>query len=101
MANAAAYLDNYLLNIDESIAADLEITSIVIDTVLEIATITVGATDAAVDFNELNGTLVVWTSDDLNAWGEPSTYDITVTTAAEVTIEVPYAAGSFIKARVE
>ena len=103
MANAADYLDNYLLNIDESINAQLEITSIVIDTVNEIATITVAATDPAVDFALLNGTLVVWTSDDLAAWGEPTSYDITppVSPAAEVTIEVPYAAGNFLKVWVK
>jgi len=101
LANAADYLDNYLLNIDESISADLEITSIVVDPDNEIATITVAATSAAVDFTELNGTLVVWTSDDLTAWGEPVSYAITLELAAEVTIEIPYAAGNFIKARVE
>ena len=101
MANAADYLDNYLLNIDESIDANLEITSITIDEVAEIATITVSATDPAVNFNSINGELVVWTSDDLTSWGEPVSYSISLTTASEVTIDVPYAAGSFIKARVE
>jgi hypothetical protein len=95
--------DNYLLNIDESIDADIEITSIVIDDVNSIATIKVKATDLAVDFTELNGELVVWTSDDLTGWGEPTSYPFVIqsTTATEVEIDIPYAAGNFIKARVE
>lgn len=100
--NAADYLDNYLLNIDESISAQLEITSVVLDSVNEIATITVGATDPAVDFTDLNGTLVVTTTEDLAvAFGNPQTFTITATGAAEVTIQVPYAAGNFIKAVVQ
>ena len=100
--NAEDYLDNYLLNIDESISAQLEITSVVLDSVNEIATITVGATDPAVDFTDLNGTLVVTTTEDLAvAFGNPQTFTITATGAAEVTIQVPYAAGNFIKAVVQ
>jgi len=100
--NAADYLDNYLLNIDESISAQLEITSVVLDSVNEIATITVGATDPAVDFTDLNGTLVVTTTEDLAvAFGNPQTFAITATGEAEVTIQVPYAAGNFIKAVVQ
>ena len=100
--NAADYLDNYLLNIDESSSAQLEITSVVLDSVNEIATITVGATDPAVDFTDLNGTLVVTTTEDLAvAFGNPQTFTITATGEAEVTIQVPYAAGNFIKAVVQ
>jgi len=100
--NAEDYLDNYLLNIDESVSAQLEITSVVLDSVNEIATITVGATDSAVDFTDLNGTLVVTTTEDLAvAFGNPQTFTITATGAAEVTIQVPYAAGNFIKAVVQ
>ena len=102
MLNAADYLDNYLLNIDESISAQLEITSVVLDSVNEIATITVGATHPAVDFTDLNGTLVVWTTEDLAvAFGNPQMFTITLQGAAEVTIQVPYAAGNFIKAVVQ
>ena len=102
MLNAADYLDNYLLNIDESIDAQLKITSIVYDPVREIATITVGATDPAVDFTELNGALVVQTTDDLAAgFGATMVYDITLTTAGEVTIEVQAIAGNFIRAYVQ
>jgi len=97
----AAYLDNYLLNIDESIDATISIKSIVVDSVAEKATITVEASNAAVDFTGLNGELVVWTSETLTSWGEPTTYTIKSTTATVVTIEVPYAAGNFIKARVQ
>ncbi len=100
--NAADYLDNYLLNIDESINADLEITSIELDDVNGIATITVGATNAAVDFTDLNGTLVISTTENLaNPFGYPTTYTITKTGATEVTIQVPYIAGNFIKAVVQ
>ena len=101
-SNAADYLDNYLLNIDEASSAQLEITSVVLDSVNEIATITVGATDPAVDFTDLNGTLVVTTTEDLAvAFGNPQTFTITATGEAEVTIQVPYAAGNFIKAVVQ
>ena len=102
MLNAEDYLDNYLLNIDESINAQLEITSIVYDPVNEIATITVGATDPAVDFTELNGTLVVQTTDNLAAgFGATTEYAITLTAAGEVTIEVEAIAGNFIRAYVQ
>ena len=38
----------------------------------------------------LNGTLVVWTTDDLaGSWGVPDTYTITARTSSSVTIEVP------------
>jgi len=101
-ANAEDYLDNYLLNIDESIDAQLEITSIVYDPVDEIATITVGATDPAVDFTELNGTLVVQTTDNLaDGFGATTEYAITLTAAVEVTIEVEAIAGNFIRAYVQ
>ena len=100
--NAEDYLDNYLLNIDESIDADLQITSIVYDPVAEKATITVGATDPAVDFTELNGTLVVQTTDNLAAgFGATTEYAITLTAAGEVTIEVEAIAGNFIRAYVQ
>lgn len=100
--NAEDYLDNYLLNIDESIAAQLQITSIVYDPVNEIATITVGATDPAVNFTKLNGTLVVQTTDNLAAgFGATTEYDITLTAAGEVTIEVEAIAGNFIRAYVQ
>lgn len=104
MLNAADYLDNYLLNIDESIDAQLQITSIVYDPdpLGEKATITVSATDPAVDFTKLNGTLVVQTTDDLAAgFGATTKYDITLTAAGEVTIEVEAIAGNFIRAYVQ
>ena len=105
VANASDYLDNYLLNVDETTTATLKITSIVYDAGTETATITVGATsDAeAVDFTSINGELVVWTSDNLVDWGEPITYPFTIqsTTPTSVEIDVPKLAGKFIKARVE
>jgi hypothetical protein len=102
--NAEDYLDNYLLNIDESIAAQLQITSIVYDPgpPVEKATITVGATNPAVDFTKLNGTLVVQTTDDLaTGFGATTEYAITLTAAGEVTIEVEAIAGNFIRAYVQ
>lgn len=99
MANAADYLDNYLLNVDETISADIEITSIVIDEVNETATITVGATDAAVNFTSLNGTLVVSTSDDLVSWSD-QTIEFSEQ-ATEATVVVPYTAGNFLKVWVK
>jgi len=102
--NAADYLDNYLLNIDESVSAQLEITSVVYDPVAGEATITVGATDSAVDFTDLNGTLVVWTTDSLaNPFANPTAYpfEIESTGAEEVVINVPMEAGNFIKAVVQ
>ena len=104
MLNAADYLDNYLLNIDESIDAQLQITSIVYDPdpLGEKATITVSATDPAVDFTKLNGTLVVQTTDDLaTGFGATTEYDITLTAAGEVTIKVEAIAGNFIRAYVQ
>lgn len=103
-ANATDYLDNYLLNIDESINAELQITSIVYDPdpLGEKATITVRATDPAVDFTKLNGKLVVQTTDDLaTGFGATTEYDITLTEAGEVTIKVNAAAGNFIRAYVK
>ncbi len=99
MANAADYLDNYLLNVDETVSADIEITSIVIDEVNETATITVGATDAAVNFTSLNGTLVVSTSDDLVSWSDQTIEFNEQTT--EATVVVPYTAGNFLKVWVK
>ena len=103
-ANAADYLDNYLLNIDESIDAQIKITGIVYDPVTETATITVSATDPAVDFTKLNGTLVVQTADDLasgfNDADDEQYYEINLD-EGEATIEVNAAGGSFIKATVK
>ncbi len=100
--NASAYLDNYLLNIDESINANISIESIVYDAAEEEATITVVADNAAVDFTDLNGTLVIWTSDDLAAWGEPTQTHLTFTPGvSSVTVVVPAADGTFIKAKVQ
>ncbi len=104
-ANAADYLDNYLLNIDEAASAQLEVTSIELDDVNSVAIITVGATGAPVDFTDLNGTVVVWTTENLatSFSNTPVEYpfEIIETGATEVTIAVPYPAGNFIKARVE
>ncbi len=65
VANAADYLDNYLMNVGVGVDTGIEITSIVYDPTTEKAKITVEATDPNVNFNGLNGTLTVWTSDDL------------------------------------
>jgi len=102
VANAADYLDNYLLNISPSVDADIEITSIVYDPVAETATITVEATSTAVDFNTINGTLTVRTGDDLTALGATTEFTFSIDTPGEVvTFVVNEVAGKFIRARVE
>ena len=102
--HASDYLNNYLLNIDESINATIAIGSITYDSTHEEATITVVASDdAAVDFTKLNGSLVIWTSDDLaSSWGTPTQTDLTFTPGAtSVTVVVPTAKGKYIKAKVQ
>jgi len=100
--HASDYLDNYLLNIDESINATIAIDSITYNPTAEEATITVVASDAAVDFTKLNGSLVIWTSDDLASWGTPTQTDLTFTPGAtSVTVVVPTAKGKYIKAKVQ
>lgn len=94
--------DDYLLNVPPATDAVLKINSITVAGSL--ATIKVGATSGLVDMTAaaLNGTLVIYTTDDLTTpFDEILSFDITVETAAEVTITVPVGDGKFIKAVVQ
>ena len=95
-------LDDYLLNVAPATDAQIKITSIVYDAVNSKAVITVGASLPAVNFTNLNGTLVVSTTDDLaTSFSVIGTFTITLSTASEVTIDVPVGQGTFIKAVVQ
>ena len=106
---AADYLDDYLLNVAPGTDARPIITSIVVDNGTGVATITVEATEPDdVDFWNLNGTLTIWTVDNLgDPWGEPQVIDFVIDpdgTQADpkkVTITVEEVAGRFIKAVVK
>ena len=106
VANAADYLDNYLMNVGVGVNTGITITEIVYDPADGTATIKVGANASAVDFNELNGTLVVWTCDELdnaNGFTEPNEtlFDVTVdASGAEATVVVQGLGGKFIRAVV-
>lgn len=98
----AAMLNNYLLNIDETINTTniLVIKSIVYNTGTDNATITVGATTNAVPMNDLNGRLVVETTDTLGgAWGTPALTTNNVT-ATEFQVTAP-TGNNFLRARVQ
>lgn len=106
IANAADYLDNYLLNVDEETTATLKITSIVYDGTKATITVMADVSNPSdpVDLTEagLNGELVVWTTEDLaGSWGEPASYSFGTRTSTSVTIEVPVLNGKFIRARVQ
>lgn len=102
VANAADYLDNYLMNVGVGVDTGIEITSIVYDPTTEKAKITVEATDPNVNFNGLNGTLTVWTSDDLTTLGSTTGFSRQINEAGTVaTFVVDEVAGKFIRARVE
>ena len=97
-----AMLDDYLMNVAPGTDAKPVITSIAVDEGTGVATISVKATSAGVDFTAINGTLVVYTADTLNeAFTESASFGVTVLGSDEVTIEVPLAAGKFIKAVVK
>jgi len=103
-ADPAAAIDDYLLNVPLGTDAALVITSITVDDT--VATVVIEPTDGAVDLtaDALNGTLNVYTTDDLAAGfpGTPSaTQSIVLETAGAVTVEVDVSAGDFIKAVVE
>jgi hypothetical protein len=105
IANAADYLDNYLMNVGVDVDTGIEITSIVYDATTEKATITVEAVSPAVNFKSINGELVVWTTDNLGtAFGqaEETEFSFTIDNPGEVvTFTVDATAGSFIRARVQ
>ena len=102
IANAADYLDNYLMNVGVGVDTGIEITSIVYDPTTEKATITVEAVSPTVNFKSINGTLTVRTGDDLTALGATTEFSFTIDTPGEVvTFVVNEVAGKFIRARVE
>ncbi len=96
-------IDDYLLNVDAGTDATIEITSIVIDEVAGTTTITVAASTAAVDFTDINGTLTVYTTDDLAVdFVELASVTVTITPAAlQATIVIEEVADQFLKAVVE
>lgn len=96
-------LDEYLLKItpDEG-DTTIEITSIVVGATE--ATITLAASSTEVDFEDLNGTLNIYTTSDLGTTFEPAgSFDVDVTAGENgtATITVPLTDGDFIKATVE
>lgn len=99
--NAELWYDEYLLNIAPNEAAStIEITSITVGATD--ATIVVTASSTAVDFSDINGTLNVYTTDDLGtAFGLAGSFNITPGANGTATVTVPLAGGSFIKATVE
>jgi len=103
IANAASWMDDYLLNVAPDTDATIQITSIVVDETGETATITVGASTTDVHLDQLNGTLVVYTTDELGVgFGEPTgEFEVTVEGATESTVVVNFAGGKFIKAVVK
>jgi hypothetical protein len=105
LLNAGDYLDNYLMNVDVDVETGIEITSIVYDAAKEEAEITVEAVSTEVDFNAINGELVVWTTDNLGtAFGqaEEEKFSFTIDEFGEVvTFKVKATAGNFIRARVQ
>ncbi len=97
-------LDDYLLNVAPATDAVLKINSITVNSGTGLVTIKVGATSGLVDMTAaaLNGTLVVYTTDDLTTpFALIGTFAITVETASEVTVTVPVGDGKFIKAVVQ
>jgi len=102
-ANGAAWYDEYLLNIAKNdLASTIEITSISVDAAE--ATIELAASSTAVDFtaSALNGTLNVYTTDDLGtAFTLAGSFTVTPGENGTATVKVPVAQGNFIKAVVE
>ena len=97
-------LDDYLLNVDRGTDATLEITYIgVDDPEVGKTTIKVGASaGSGVDFRDLNGTLTVYTTDDLGVAFVETSIGFTLTpTAPEAVIVIDEVADQFLKAVVE
>jgi len=98
-----AMLDDYLLDVAPGTDATLTITSIVVDDIAGIATVTIQASSELVDLGTINGTLVVYTADALaDGFGEPleTDFELTAASGQQATIEVNVGAGKFIKAVV-
>jgi hypothetical protein len=105
----AAMEDDYLLNVEAGTDASLIITSIVVDDVLETVTVTVAADilpgAGGPDFTALNGTLNVYSTDDLGVgFVVIGSGDVIITpTAPEATVVIDISGSSydFVKAKVE
>lgn len=97
----SAMLDDYLMGVAPGTDAKPEIKSIVIDEAEEEATITVGATSQLVDLTEINGTIVVSTTEDLATAFTPQSITPFSISSGSATIVVPFTAGNFIKVSVE
>jgi hypothetical protein len=97
------WLDDYLLNVAPDTDASIMISSIAYNASAGTATITVSASSPAVRFDQLNGTLTVYTCSDLKGgWGEPvGNYQVSLADTGEATVVVPVSAGPFIKVAVK
>jgi len=102
-ANAAAWFDEYLLNIAPSSATNtIAIDSIVVGTTN--ATIKVVASSSLVDFGDINGTLKIYSTTNLTqGFGTALSVGLTFTPAQSTNTVViaPLVEKSFIKATVE
>jgi len=98
-----AWLDDYLLNVAPDTDAAIMISSIAYDASAGTATIMVSASSSAVRFDQLNGTLTVYTCAELkDGWGEPvGNYQVSLADADEATVVVNVSAGPFIKVAVK
>jgi hypothetical protein len=94
-------LDDYLLDVEAGTDATIAITSIEIAG--GVATITVKASSASVDFDDINGTLVVLGTADLGtAFVEIGSANFNVTPDAdEATVTVTVGTDKFLKAKVK
>lgn len=97
------WLDDYLLNVAPDTDAAIIISSIAYDASAGTATITVSDSSSAVRFDQLNGTLTVYTCAELkDGWGEPvGNYQVSLADSDEATVVVNVAAGPFIKVAVK
>ncbi len=92
-------LDDYLMNVDAGTNPTLHIDSITVTGTD--ATILIQAT-GGVDLQTINGVVNVWTTDELeNGFVSSGPTYVTATTGTQITVVVPRAAGTFIKATVE
>ena len=92
-------LDDYLMNVGAGTNPTLYIDSITVAGTE--ATIVIKAT-GGVDLQTINGVVNVWTTTDLSeAFVSSGPAYVTATTGAQITVVVPRAAGTFIKATVD
>jgi hypothetical protein len=92
-------LDDYLMNVDAGTNPTLFIDSITVAGTE--ATIVIKAT-GGVDLQAINGALNVWTAADLTeAFVSSGPTYVTATTGTQITVVVPGAAGTFMKATVD